>query len=290
LKITLCSLSEKREVMWHSRAVMFSCKYFPNKNGFLIKYVRRLKMKKLNGKTAIVTGGASGIGKAYCSALAREGASVVIADTLDGGETAKTVAALDSEVLVLNVNVTEEESTQKMASTAFEKFGRIDILVNNAGIYPVVPFKEMTLQEWKEVLAVNLDGIFLSTKAVLSYMIEQKSGRIINISSASVFTGTPGFNHYVTSKAGVIGFTRSLATELGDFGITVNAIAPGLVATETALQGPLSHAFEPVVERQVIKRREEPEDLAGALLFLASDDSAFVTGQTISVDGGLTRR
>ena len=246
-------------------------------------------MKRLDGKVAIVTGGAKGIGRAFCCGLAKEGASVVIADILDGSETEKMVNELGFESLILKVDVTQEESTQKMAAASFERFGRIDILVNNAGIYPPVPFKDLSLAEWKKVLAVNLDGIFLSTKAVLPYMTEAKFGRIVNISSTSVFSGTPGFAHYVTSKAGVIGFTRALASELGEFGITVNTIAPGLVASETVLKGPLVSAFEQVIQKQAIKRRQEPEDLVGALLFLVSNDGAFVTGQTIAVDGGLSR-
>jgi 3-oxoacyl-[acyl-carrier protein] reductase len=246
-------------------------------------------MKRLDGKVAIVTGGAKGIGQAFCIALAKEGAKVVIADILDGNQTTEKITAVGGEVLALKVDVTSEVSTQEMAKAVIDNFGRIDILVNNAGIYPPIPFKDMDFTDWKKVLTVNLDGIFLSTKAVYPHMMAQKSGRIVNISSGTVFLGTPNFAHYVTTKAGVIGFTRTLATEAGEYGITVNAIAPGLTATDTALDGPLGGLFDQIIQMQAIKRRQEPEDLAGALLFFVTDEGAFVTGQTIAVDGGITR-
>jgi NAD(P)-dependent dehydrogenase (short-subunit alcohol dehydrogenase family) len=245
--------------------------------------------RRLTNKVAIVTGGARGIGQAFCLGLAREGAKVVIADITDGDETAEKVTQAGSESLVLNVDVTNEVATREMARQVKDKYNRIDILVNNAGIYPVVPFKDMTYTDWKKVLAINLDGLFLTTKAVYPYMIAQKSGRIINISSGTYFRGTPNRIHYVTSKGGVIGFTRALSTEAGEYGITVNAIAPGLVATQTVLESPQANLFESTIQQQSLKRRQEPEDLVGTLLYLVTDEGAFVTGQTINVNGGLVK-
>ncbi len=246
-------------------------------------------MKRLDSKVALVTGGAKGIGQAFCTALAKEGAKVVVADILEGHQTAEKVKAVGGEALTLKVDVTSEVSTQEMAKAVIDNFGRIDILVNNAGIYPAIPFQDMSFEDWKKVLAVNLDGIFLSTKAVYPHMMAQEYGRIVNISSGTVFLGTPNFAHYVTTKAGVIGFTRTLASEAGEYGITVNAIAPGLTATDTVLEGPLGGMFDQIIQMQAIKRRQEPEDLVGALLFFVTDAGAFVTGQTIAVDGGTTR-
>jgi NAD(P)-dependent dehydrogenase (short-subunit alcohol dehydrogenase family) len=246
-------------------------------------------MSRLEGRVAVVTGGAKGIGQAFCVGLAKEGAKVVAADLLDGSHTVDKVKEVGGEALALKVDVTSEPSAQEMAETVMEKFGRIDILVNNAGIYPALPFKDMSYADWKKVLTINLDGIFLCTKAVYPHMMAQEYGRIVNISSGTVFLGSPNFAHYVTTKAGVIGFTRTLASEAGEYGITVNAIAPGLTATKTVLDSPLGDMLEPIIEMQAIKRRQEPEDLVGALLFFVTDEGAFVTGQTIAVDGGLTR-
>lgn len=246
-------------------------------------------MDRLSSRVAIVTGGATGIGQAFCVALAKEGAKVVVADIKDAKETLEKIEANASVGLAIQVDVTDEKATLQMAKEVREKFGRIDILVNNAGIYPPQAFQDMTFADWKRVLTINLDGIFLSTKAVYPIMQEQKYGRIVSISSGTVFLGTPNFTHYVTTKAGVIGFTRTLATEAGAHGITVNAIAPGLTATNTVLEGPLGAMVDPIIQMQAIKRRQEPDDLVGALLFFVSDEGAFVTGQTIAVDGGLVR-
>jgi NAD(P)-dependent dehydrogenase (short-subunit alcohol dehydrogenase family) len=236
-----------------------------------------------------VTGGASGIGQAFCAGLGKEGAKVVVADILDGSETVDKVKKLGCEALALNVDVTSESSAHEMAEAVMEQFGRIDILVNNAGIYPAMPFKDTSYADWKKVLSINLDGIYLCTEAVYPHMMTAEYGRIVTMSSGTVFLGTPMMVPYVTTKAGVIGFTRSLASEAGEYGITVNAIAPGLTATQTVLDSPLGDMFEGIIEQQAIKRRQEPEDLVGALLFLVTDEGAFVTGQTIAVDGGLVR-
>ena len=244
---------------------------------------------RLVNKVAIVTGSAKGIGQAFCTGLARERAKVVIADIADGSGTANKVKEAGGEALVLTIDVTDEASTREMARKVIDKYSHIDILVNNAGIYPTMPFKEMTFPDWRKVLAVNLDGLFLATKAVYPYMIAQKSGRIVNISSGTFFRGSPNKIHYVTTKAGVIGFTRALATEAGDYGITVNAIAPGLVATQTVLEGSEAKLLENTVQQQSLKRRQEPEDLVGTLLYLVTDEGAFVTGQTIAVNGGLIK-
>jgi len=246
-------------------------------------------MKRLAERVAIVTGGANGIGQAFCVGLASDGAKVVVADIEEPAETIGKVEAVGGEAWGLEVDVTDQASTQEMARRVMEQAGRIDILVNNAGIYPTVPFQELSFDDWKKVLAINLDGVFLCSKAVYPHMMAQSYGRIVNISSGTVFLGTPGFAHYVTTKAGVIGFTRTLAGEAGDFGITVNAIAPGLTATRTVLDGPLGELFEGIISGQALKRRQEPEDLVGALLFFVTDEGSFVTGQTIAVDGGLTR-
>jgi NAD(P)-dependent dehydrogenase (short-subunit alcohol dehydrogenase family) len=244
---------------------------------------------RLADKVAIVTGGAKGIGQAFCVGLAREGAKVVIADIADSSSTAEKVNQVLGEALILTVDVTSESSTESMARKVMDKYGHIDILVNNAGIYPTMPFKDMTFNDWKKVLAVNLDGLFLTTRAVYPYMIAQKSGRIVNISSGTFFRGTPNMAHYVTTKAGAIGFTRTLATEAGEYGITVNAIAPGLVATQTVLDGPQAKQLESTIQLQSLKRRQEPEDLVGTLLYLVTDEGAFVTGQTLAVNGGLAK-
>ena len=190
---------------------------------------------RLSGKVAIVTGGARHIGAAYCRRLAAEGAAVVIADVLDGESVVKDIATSDGKAIALKVDVSQEEDTARMAVETVKAFGRIDILVNNAAIFINIerrPFYEISAQEWDRVSAVNIKGPFLCAKAVFPRMKQQRSGKIINIASSTVFTGTPLFLHYVASKAALVGMTRSLAREVGEFGICVNAIAPGLVQHE----------------------------------------------------------
>ena len=218
---------------------------------------------------------------------------MVLADLVDARETRERVLAQPGalEPLSLEVDVREESSMKEMARRVKEEFGRIDILINNAGVYEEEPFELLTLEAWKRVMDVNLTGLFLATKAVLPAMKQQQFGRIINLSSDTIWLGTPYLVHYVTSKMGVVGFTRALATEVGKYGITVNAITLGLTATQrppgTRLtQGTiLSHVLPP----QAIERAETPEDIAHIVSFLASDGSGIITGQTINVDGGVAR-
>ena len=244
-------------------------------------------MGRLDDKVAIVTGGARNIGAVYAGALAAEGARVVVADVLDGADTARSIREAGGEAVALEADVSREDDTLRMAQAAVDAFGRIDVLVNNAAIYLSInrrPFYEISAEEWDRVTAVNIKGVFLCAKAVLPHMRDQGGGRIINISSNTVMAGTPNFLHYVASKAALIGMTRSMARELGEFGINVNAIAPGLVEHEGQTVPPEISASR--VDARSIKRRQVPQDLTGAVLYLASSDSDFVTGQTLVVDGG----
>ena len=242
---------------------------------------------RLEERVAIVTGGARHIGAAYCRRLAEEGAAVMIADILDGESLAEEIRSKGGRALSLRVDVSNEQDTNRMALETLKAFGRVDILVNNAAIFINIerhPFYEITAEEWDQVSAVNIKGPFLCAKAVFPKMKEQRSGKIINISSSTAYWGTPNFLHYVASKAALIGMTRSLAREVGEFGICVNAIAPGLVEHEG--QTAPKALTELQLKARSIKRLQTPADLLGTLIFLASSDSDFMTGQTIVVDGG----
>ncbi len=242
------------------------------------------------GKVAVVTGAATGIGQAYAKRLAEDGANIAIADISSGSETEALVKATGREAASFICDVSSEQSVSLLAQAVQERFGRCDILINNAGIYPNIAFDDMDFKEWRRVLSINLDGMFLTCKAFVPGMKQRHYGRIVNITSNTVGMVVDGLTHYVTSKAGVIGFTRALATELGDFGIIVNAMAPGMTPTPTNRKvWKESSLFEATAKRQAIKRIETPEDLANAVSFLTSDDAAFITGQTLVVDGGLVR-
>ena len=245
---------------------------------------------RLKDRVAIITGGALGIGRVYARRLLQEGARVVIADIVDPTE---AVRALDAhgEVVGMQTDVASAEATRAMAEATVSRFGRIDVLVNNAAVFAVLQPKRLEAipeEEWDRVMAVNVKGVWNCVKAVVPAMKAQRAGRIVNIASAIAPKGTAHLLHYVTSKGAVITMTRALARELGEFGIGVNALAPGLTFSETVLRNPLITGFqaEAVLRSRAFKREETPEDLEGALVFLASDDSAFMTGQTLVVDGG----
>ncbi len=246
---------------------------------------------RLKGKVAIVTGAAQGIGRAYALRLAGEGANVVIADILDGSGVLQEIKKREVEALALHTDVADEKSTEEMARETVDHFGRIDVLVNNAAFFSSIvkkPFYQISADEWDAVMRVNLKGLFLCSKAVYPQMKKQGKGKIINVSSGTFFRGLPHFLHYVTSKGGVIGFTRALAREVGEDGIRVNTIAPGYTVTEILREKPQDpeEVITAILANRCIKRTETPEDLTGTIVFLASDDSDFITGQTIIVDGG----
>lgn len=248
-------------------------------------------MKKLNNKVAIITGAAQGIGAAYAQALAIEGASVLVADIVDGKEVVSTINNMGGRAIYQHVDVSSEHSVNEMIERALNEFGRIDILVNNAAIYASLslqPFDEISPEQWDQVMSVNVKGPFLCARAVIPQMRKQNYGRIINISSGTPFKGTPYLLHYVTSKGAILALTRALAREVGNSGICVNTLAPGLVLSEGVLENTelLSKLSDAVMASRAIKRDQTPEDLIQPLIFLASDDSAFITGETLVVDGG----
>ncbi len=247
-------------------------------------------MTQLRDKVAIVTGAARGLGRMFCAGLAKEGTFVAAADLdLPGAqETAAQINAAGGQAIAVSVDVSDDESTRRMAAQTAERWGRIDILINNAAIYAGLArktFDTISPDEWDRVMAVNLKGPWLCARAVFPWMREQKAGKIVNIASAVFYSGSPLWSHYVSSKGGVIGLTRALAKELGDYGINVNAIAPGFTLTE-ASQSLIANAERYGVDRGAIKRAERPEDLVGIAIFLTSPASDFITGQTIIVDGG----
>jgi (S)-1-phenylethanol dehydrogenase len=242
-------------------------------------------------KVAVITGAATGLGQAYAKRLAEDGVHVAIADLAPGDETAALVRAAGREALAVKCDVSQPDDLMRLAVQVERQFGRCDILVNNAGIYPHLDFDAVTLELWRKVMAVNLDAMFLCAKAFVPGMKRRQWGRIVNLASNTFATPVTGVVHYVASKGGVIGFTRALASELGVHGITVNAIAPSLTRTTgtTVTNARPADRFALVANNQAIKRTEEPEDLVGTMSFLTSDDAAFVTGQTIYVDGGWVR-
>jgi 3-oxoacyl-[acyl-carrier protein] reductase len=250
---------------------------------------------RLQGRVAIVTGGGNGIGKAYCEALAAEGAAVAVAE-IDGDAAERTASSLRSSgarAVEIQTDVADEQSTARMAERTLSAFGRIDVLVNNAAVFatiPIsrVPLEQISVQEWDQVMAVNLRGIFLACKAVLPAMRQQGYGKIINISSGTALSGSPTRIHYVTSKGGVLSFTRTLAREVGQGGIRVNAIAPGSTLSEDNPSDEIVRMRQATVANRALPRVQLPADLVGAVVFFASPDSDFVTGQTLVVDGGAT--
>jgi 3-oxoacyl-[acyl-carrier protein] reductase len=245
-------------------------------------------MGRLDNKVAIVTGGAKGLGKAFCFALAKEGAKVMMAVHRMDEESTKAIEEIKAKGgASVVVDVTKEEDTVRMAEETDKKFGRIDILVNNAAFYYGVgrnPFYEVTPEDFDKALAVGAKGAWLCAKAVFPYMKKQKSGKIINLSSDTAFGPTKGMINYIASKAAVVGITRVLAGELGQYNICVNAVAPGY--TDTPASWTIGNVAKFDTSTTPLGRVGKPEDVIGAVVFFASDDSDFISGQTLIIDGG----
>jgi NAD(P)-dependent dehydrogenase (short-subunit alcohol dehydrogenase family) len=243
-------------------------------------------LSRLDGQVAIVTGRAQGIGRRIAEGLAGEGARVVVADVQAADEVAQALGGI-----AVAVDVSDQEACERMARAAVDAHGRIDILVNNAGIWSSLvptPFEQLSVDEWKRVFDVNVLGMYLATRAVAPFMREAKRGRIINLSSGTPFKGVPMFLHYVTSKGAVIAMTRALAKELGGDNVLVNTIAPGFTLSDGVLANPVQveQLQDVSAKARVLVRDQYPDDIVGAVLFFASDDSSFITGQSLVVDGG----
>jgi len=247
-------------------------------------------------KIALVTGGAAGIGQAFAQRLAEDGAHVVIADLQPADATVGMVEQAGRKALACICDVASPEAVAALARDVERAFGRCDILINNAGIYPLMPFEQMTFADWRRVMSVNLDSVFLTCSAFIPGMKQRGWGRVVNMASSTFGTVVTDYAHYIASKGGVIGLTRALASEFGPYGITVNAISPSLTRSPGTLsraprfgRASMDEEFAALAKRQAVPRPEVPEDLVGTMSFLTSDDSAFLTGQTLYVDGGIVR-
>jgi len=250
---------------------------------------------RLKDKVAIVTGGGRGIGAAFCDALAAAGAKVVVADILDGTQVAARICETQRPAIYVRADVTSKQSVENLVADTVREFGTVDILVNNAALFAdlaLKPFQQISEEEWDRVMLVNVRGTFQCAKAVAPVMIDNKKGRIVNMASGTAFKGTGNLLHYVASKGAVVSMTRSLARELGPHNICVNAIAPGLTMSEAVVVNPdwTGKASAAGIAARAIQREQVPADLLSTLIYLCSDDSSFVTGQTISVDGGALMR
>lgn len=247
-------------------------------------------MNGLRKKVIVVTGGGSGIGEEICYRLAMEGASVVVADIdlKKAKVVEKNIISRGGKSIAVGADVTSEESAKRMAQVTIKRFKKINVLVNNVGIYPLHSWEKISVEEWDKVMIVNLRTIFVCSKAVFGYMKKQKKGKIINISSSTFWLGSKGLLPYVASKGGVIGFTRALAREVGDFGITVNAVTAGLTMTQKAKEIFGQERIEQVIQQQCIKKPLTPQKIAAAVAYLCSEDSDFLTGEIINIDGGRT--
>ena len=244
---------------------------------------------KLQGRNAIVTGAAQGIGKAIAARLAADGARIVVADV--NGKGAKAVAAeIGHGAIAAECDVASEKAVKALHEMVGSKLGGVEILVNNAAIVPFIGWDDVDLAHWQRILDVNLTGVFLMSRASSDLMRSTgRKGTIINIASNTFFAGTPNMAAYVAAKGGVIGFTRALATELGKHGITVNAVSPGLVESDGVKASPHNNAFEFVQMLQAMPGKGQPTDIANVVAFLASDDARWMTGQTLNVDAGMVR-
>lgn len=243
-------------------------------------------MNRLEGKTCIVTGGAAGLGRAYCEAMAAEGADVVVADIVDGGEFAGKIGGLFVET-----DVSSPESARACVEAAIAQYGTVDVLVNNAALYSKLPmqsYADIDFDLWDRVMAVNVRGAFAMVKAVGPVMQAKRSGKIINITSGTTYKGMPNMLHYITSKGALVAMTRALSRELGNSNICVNNLSPGLILSDSIIRNRdhIDQTEDKVLASRALKRHGYSDDLIGALIFLAGSDSDFVTGQTIAVDGG----
>ena len=237
-------------------------------------------------RTVVVTGAAGGMGSVFVRRFLENGDTVIATDTSEDALRVLSGSLDDKRLHVMAADITKDADLEALVALARETTGQVDVLVNAAGFFPVQPFLEMSSDDWRKIIDINLNGPALVTKAMLPLMVGRGWGRVVNIGSASIYGGVPGQSHYVSAKAGNVGLTRCLAREFGDEGITVNLVAPGVTITPSAKKALPQSIQDTAIETRCLKREETADDLTGAVFFLASPDADFITGQTLIVDGG----